>query len=69
MRIVLSRNLLLIPKSKLKKKYYRNLVRETNLANVAVLFVGSFSVHSGKIDYPIQIATIWLGLQVRIQRG
>ena len=31
-------------------KYYRNIVRETNLANL--------SLDSWKIDFPIQIATI-----------
>ena len=34
------------------KKYYSNLVRETNLANVAVLFLERFSLDSGKIDFP-----------------
>ena len=33
---------------------YRNLVTETNLANVAVLFVESFFLDSGKIEFPIR---------------
>ena len=39
-----------------------NLVGETNFANVSVLFVESFPLDSGKIDFPIQIATIRMGL-------
>ena len=34
-----------------------NLVRETNLSNVAVLFVERFSLDSRKINFPIKIAT------------
>ena len=55
MRNVFKGNLLLNHLVQIKK-YYRNHVRETNLANVAVLFVGRFSLDSWKIDFPIQIA-------------
>ena len=41
-----------------KQNYYRNLVRETNLANVAVLFEKIFPLDSRKFDFPIQIATL-----------
>ena len=37
---------------------FRIILRETNLANVAVLIVERFSLDSGKIDFPIQIVTL-----------
>ena len=49
------------------RKYYRNLVREKNLANVAIL--ESFSLDSGKIDFPIQKATIRMGLPIICFKG
>ena len=39
------------------QKCYRHLVRETNLANVAVLLVVSFSLDSWKNDFRIQLAS------------
>ena len=50
-------------------KYFRKLVRETNLANVAVLFVECFSLDSGKIDLFIQIATIKMRLSIICFKG
>ena len=41
----------------------------TNLANVAVLFVQSFSLDCGKIDFPIQTATIRIGLFIICFKG
>ena len=52
-----------------KVHYNRNLVRETNLANVAVLFVESFFLDSGKINFPIQRATIKIGLSIICLKG
>ena len=52
MRNVFKQNLPLTHKVQIKK-YYRNRVKEANLANVAVLFVESFSLDTGKIDFPI----------------
>ena len=46
-----------------------NLVRETDLANVAVLFVMSFSIDSGVIDFLIQISTIRMGLSIICFKG
>ena len=34
------------------KKYYSNLVWETNQANMAVLFIERFSLDSGEVDFP-----------------
>ena len=47
----------------------RNLVMETRLVNVAVLFVMSFPLDSGKINFPIQIATIRMGLSLMFFKG
>ena len=60
MRNIFERNLLL---NHQVHENYRNLVLETNLANVAVLFVENFSLDSGKIDFPIQISTIRMGFR------
>ena len=38
-------------------------------ANMAVLFVESFLLDSGKIDFPIQIATIRMVLSIIRLRG
>ena len=39
--------------TKSKLKVFYDLLKETNLANVAVLFKESFCVDSGKIDFTI----------------
>ena len=44
-------------------------VRETNLTNVPVLFVERFSLDSGKMDFPIHIATIRMGLSIICFKG
>ena len=36
---------------------------------MAVLFVESFSLDSGKIDFPIQVATIRIGLSIMFYKG
>ena len=49
----------------LNLKYYRNLVRETNLANVAVLFVESFPLILARFIFPYRyVATIRMGLYI-----
>ena len=52
-----------------QQKGYRNLIREANLAYMAVLFLERFSLDTGKIDFPIQIATIRMGLSIICFRG
>ena len=65
-RNVLKRNLLLNHKV---HEYYRNFVRETNVANMSFLFVDFYSLILGRMVIPYRWNTIRMGLSIICFKG